>query len=435
MAPTRVTGSSVSQRYEKEIAHTAYVSRVFLIVLQCATNLLIPDHNAQAFVYVAERNNTTLIDKSISTLLGGFVRWDAHYFMHIAKYGYTYEHSLAFFPFYPFLGSIIAKTLAPFLYFMSTDSLLLVSFIAINTFIFKQTSLVLFRLTLLFFNEETAYVAVRIFCFNPASVFFSAPYTETVFSFLSFTGMHNSVMWYKGKENLIAVLLPFLLSATTRSNGVLNAGFIVFLNICLALKGNFKVKVYYVFKIVASIMTCLSGFVYFIVYSRKLFCTGLINIPISRDLQLQAQMEHYVLPYAWTNQSRPWCNSLELPYTYVQSHYWNVGFLKYFQLKQTPNFLLALPILYIVISSCIEHFYINFLKRRNLKVFAFEVFCLLFVNVQISTRMLCSASPVFYWICAFRACKSQVFRKVIWFYILGYFIVGTVMFCNFLPWT
>lgn len=77
-----------------------------------------------------------------------------------------------------------------------------------------------------------------------------------------------------------------------------------------------------------------------------------------------------------------------------------------------------------------------------------SIFCLLFVHIQVSTRMLASSSPYIYWICAqqfqkehhqnsFKAflqpkSHSTKFIKA-WF--LGYFVIGTVLFSNFLPWT
>ncbi len=59
-------------------------------------------------------------------------------------------------------------------------------------------------------------------------------------------------------------------------------------------------------------------------------------------------------PSEWCQTSRDF--SLPLPYAYVQSHYWGVGFLGYYEFKQLPNFMLAAPVLYIVVGSCLKFF-------------------------------------------------------------------------------
>ncbi|KAL3280983.1 hypothetical protein HHI36_004208 [Cryptolaemus montrouzieri] len=98
------------------------------------------------------------------------------------------------------------------------------------------------------------------------------------------------------------------------------------------------------------IIFCIFPFDLFQIYCYKLFCTDFMsNIPyhvetfgIENNLVMFGKFSKY-------NQS--WCNDkLPLAYSYVQNKYWNVGFLKYYQLKQIPNFLLAAPILGIFFS-------------------------------------------------------------------------------------
>lgn len=61
-----------------------------------------------------------------------------------------------------------------------------------------------------------------------------------------------------------------------------------------------------------------------------------------------------------------------------------------------------------------------------------SLFCILFVHIQVSTRMLCSATPLFYWYCV-QELKDE--KSLVKYYFASYFLVGTVLFCNFLPWT
>ncbi|XP_022173727.1 GPI mannosyltransferase 2 [Myzus persicae] len=63
----------------------------------------------------------------------------------------------------------------------------LVAGVFFNNIIFVFTALALFNLTLhIHKNAEMAYNSTVLFCFNPASVFFSAPYSESLFAFTTF---------------------------------------------------------------------------------------------------------------------------------------------------------------------------------------------------------------------------------------------------------
>lgn len=58
------------------------------------------------------------------------------------------------------------------------------------------------------------------------------------------------------------------------------------------------------------------------------------------------------LEFCTAGNTRPWCTRL-LPsiYTWVQKHYWNVGFLKYWTLSNSPLFLLATPMLILLLAT------------------------------------------------------------------------------------
>lgn len=439
---------------KQKIVKTVYNTRFLLILWQYVSNLLIPDHQADAFRFIPTANKS-VGDQTVDHLLGGFLRWDAQHFMHIAKYGYTYEHTIAFFPLYPLVGGLFSRALSYILTFLSLESIILVVLISLNIVFFKYATLMLYKLTKELFNEDVAYKSAVLFCYNPASVFFIAPYTEALFSLLSFSVMYLCVKIYQKNVSGGFVLLSVCvaLSLATRSNGLLNVGFFWYLVICLWLTGRSK-TFHSIVTLVQWTLVQVTPFILYTAYCRNLFCSGFIEV--SQEVKNQALAEGYVLP----GQSQELCVNSVLPYSYVQAHYWNVGFLKYFTLKQLPNFFLALPIVLIISVTSLQHFLkvgifqlfsmerkqtLKDLNQPQLNVFyahglVLSLFCFFCINVQVSTRMLCSSSPLLYWICASKCSASfPSFRNrqigFISAYFMGYFFIGTLMFCNFLPWT
>lgn len=439
---------------KQKIVKTVYNTRFLLILWQYVSNLLIPDHQADAFRFIPTANKS-VGDQTVDHLLGGFLRWDAQHFMHLAKYGYTYEHTIAFFPLYPLVGGLFSRALSYILTFLSLESIILVVLISLNIVFFKYATLMLYKLTKELFNEDVAYKSAVLFCYNPASVFFIAPYTEALFSLLSFSVMYLCVKIYQKNVSGGFVLLSVCvaLSLATRSNGLLNVGFFWYLVICLWLTGRSK-TFHSIVTLVQWTLVQVTPFILYTAYCRNLFCSGFIEV--SQEVKNQALAEGYVLP----GQSQELCVNSVLPYSYVQAHYWNVGFLKYFTLKQLPNFFLALPIVLIISATSLQHFLkvgifqlfsmerkqtLKDLNQPQLNVFyahglVLSLFCFFCINVQVSTRMLCSSSPLLYWICASKCSASfPSFRNrqigFISAYFMGYFFIGTLMFCNFLPWT
>ena len=155
-----------------------------------------------------------------------------------------------------------------------------------------------------------------------------------------------------------------------------------------------------------------------------------------------------------SEQPSPYCSDI-MPnvYGYVQDKYWNVGIFKYWELKQIPNFALALPIIYIsaraifsyvradikrfvtcgaVCSRVQNDFLGSPLVMPFIAYWAVNFVILVFIaNVQIITRMLCSL-PVLYWFISDSILTSH--RWII-LYSLVYLSVGTLLFSNFYPWT
>ncbi|XP_058200462.1 uncharacterized protein LOC131315320 isoform X4 [Rhododendron vialii] len=344
-------------------------------------------------------------------------------------------------------------------------------------------------------DREGALRASILFCFNPASIFYSSIYTESLYSLLSIGGVYQLV---SGANNVGTLLLA--LSGAARSNGVINVGYTCYQTMHTAYDAVFHRRSFVLtVKVLSSgALHCLCIFIPFIVFQAH----GYYNICRGHA----------------PDQISPWCKAkLPLLYNYIQSRYWGVGFLRYFQLKQLPNFLLASPILSLALGSIIHYVKLQpeiflslgfrgssedknsasmfspmgadrrakgsyslkertstiqqdqILRRRkqtikgdghstlpvendssdssrNLSVavlpfilhLGFMAATAFFVmHVQVATRFL-SASPPLYWFAA-HLMASPINRKrwgyLIWAYSAAYILLGSLLFSNFYPFT
>lgn len=487
----------------KKILWFAITTRIAILILQVIFNVLIPDHHADAFrrpLNFAEK--ISLSDRIINFLFNGLTRWDGEYFLHIARYGYTYENTLAFYPLYPAMIRIIAVILTKIFPLFNIQSTMILAAISINFMCFVKSAIIFYDLTeCVFQNTITAYKAAILYCINPASIFFSALYSESMFAYLTFYTMLGSI------KGMFTIYFPLALSTLVRSNGIVNIGFPTYFelkNLCSSQRIEKRkynvlsilwhilklIKLKNYFTILSAMIISLSPFLLLQIYNYMKFCTSTFDKSLMPVHILQYAIENNLILPGRMNSI--WCNaSLPLAYSYVQRTYWNVGFLSYYQFKQIPNFILALPILYIMLQ-CIKEFICEYrnelyllgffdskvksgstneVKKYPLNMFVFVIhglfltmFCLLFIHIQVSTRLLASATPLPYWYCALTmshkcidhinlqfendenmCSKWKVFflfqkqytlqDKFILFYFIGYTIVGCFMFSNFLPWT
>lgn len=543
----------------QKIVWFAVLSRLFILFLSAAFNFIIPDHDADAFKSPQDPSDKewSSFDDFVKYLFGGLVRWDGQYFIHIALYGYTYENCLAFFPLYPMCIRVLAGCLHyPLEGFISHYSVFVLSSVIVNFIIFILSASVLHRLSLqVLRNEQLAYKAAILYCVNPASIFFVAPYSETLFACLTFYGM---LKCGSGSTKTLSMGcgLPFGLAAVQRSNGILNLGFIFHEKLKLFFKfvmpdtmakarcvDSFLLTpllliepFIYLISIIGEILLSVTPFVMFQGYGYYKFCIVsnhnlpdfIVSYAEANDLRLPGTASVKTI----LDHKEHWCNSnVPLAYSYIQDHYWNVGFLRYYQWKQIPNFLLAVPVVWIILTHAYrfakQHPRVCYtlglwedlsftdtkvtekmraqMKQNKIKfppgmfvyvvhVVFLTVFCILCIHVQVTTRMIASASPILYWFTAYHFFKVpasvdeeekyicgrntvhfasrlrnistnkrgntleervdsvenlhsrwKVFiltdpapnqeAKFIQYYYLAYFIIGTALFSNFFPWT
>lgn len=447
----------------KQTTHLAFWSRLVVIVLQFFANLLIPDHDADAFKspkHPGEGN--TFFQHVVEYAFGGLRRWDAEYFMHIAEHGYTYENTLVFYPLFPLTvryATLIIQSILPFQCAFRELSLLVA--IALNVVFFILAANALFELTIhLMPNKRLGRIVVVLFCINPASIFFTAPYSESLFCWLSFSVMLNCA-----KYRFLRAAIPLVFGIWCRSNGSINLGFVFYYMLLKAINSQRKITNLLLCIPKATFYTTIAIIAFGLVqiYYNLLYCSNhthhvndyVRNYGKVHDLNVLGQTRKTV-----------WCSfRIPISYSYLQAQYWNVGFLNYYEPKQIPNFLLAAPILIFILYDSIRF------AMRSVKLLPFGVnwpfwhenswrfvyifhsfvlciFCIFFVHIQVSTRMLASSSPCLYWISAQYFYKENSQNHVVmlskpkshmtkfirtWF--IAYIIIGTTLFSNFLPWT
>ncbi|GJP62318.1 hypothetical protein CLOP_g19398, partial [Closterium sp. NIES-67] len=239
---------------------------------------------------------------------------------------------------------------------------------------FVAAAYCLFRLTAcVLADTPLALLSSLLFCLTPASTFYSAIYSESLFALLSF-----AAMWRIISGRWVSASLLIALSAAARSNGVLHSGFFLFS--LLQAVGPFLLRVLpqkllhllvHPFqkpterqRDVGSLLESKrqlfrTSQVLPILFSTAICC--LLSFSLFLSFQAFA-VSQFCIPNSPTAATMPtnravppWClDWVPYVYGYVQRKYWDVGFLRYFQLKQLPNFLLAAPTLLLSLTALLS---------------------------------------------------------------------------------
>ncbi|XP_023558846.1 GPI mannosyltransferase 2 isoform X3 [Octodon degus] len=329
----------------KEVLRFAISCRVLTLMLQAFFNAVIPDHHAEAFS-PPRLAPSGCVDQLVEALLGGLSRWDAEHFLFIAEHGYLYEHNFAFFPGFPLTLLVGTELLRPLRGLLSQRSCLLISVASLNSLFSVLAALALHDLGCLVLHcPHQALYAALLFCLSPANVFLAAGYSEPLFAFLTFSAMgqlERGRSWMSG--------LLFALATGVRANGLVSVGFLLhsqcrgFFSFVMLNPQRQFLKL--VSSMCLSVLTLSLPFALFQYYAYTQFCLPGPARSIPEPLVQLAVEKGYRIT---EGNEPPWCSwDLPLIYSYIQDVYWNVGFLRYYELKQTPNFLLAAPVAILV---------------------------------------------------------------------------------------
>lgn len=467
------------------VIRVSLLSRSVIFTLQLLSNWLLDDHNAGAYRnrYLKGLEQTfdelPWIYRTTYATLEGLSKWDAQYFLEISHDGYTREQHIAFMPLFPTLISTFRRII--FNDRVNSSSLSLVDVthpfefdmrryvqsitigvILNNIVLFPIASISLFSLTKVLRRGDVSYAkeVVWWFCFNPASIFFSACYSESLFAAITFFSLYlieSKSLKYREKEDsndyqplqclnrlsyiclTSTILLAF--STATRSNGLIAIGFICYQFILKYIPLVFQERLgwtikYYiltVFELLQDLLFVLmsgliiaSGYVLFQIYSYLEFCN-------TDRIQLRGKLANIPV----------WCDSpFPHPYQHVQAKYWDVGPFRYYKTKQLPNFLLALPMATLVLCGCLtkSRELAKLFNRKELLPYYIEAVALVIfsgitINVQVITRLVASTCPALYWICTDISRTSHLKRKYLKLYFFTYLTLGSILHSNFYPWT
>ncbi|EPQ61292.1 mannosyltransferase [Gloeophyllum trabeum ATCC 11539] len=279
---------------------------------------------ASSFLPLFDSGVHAVLPPSTSRLTSGLLRWDAFHFAHIAEEGYVYEYEWAFFPGAPlamrYAGGVIGLFTGGEGWANALLGGALLALLCDSTGVFYDLS------TEVFGSNKIAYLATLLSLMpsSPATLRY-APYTEPFFSYLSYKGMLASI-----RSRYIQATAFFMLASTFRSNGVFLAGYLIWPLLAVPILRRDKPRG-------ASVLyaTCLAAFIFTPFISHQYFAYRLFC----------------------PSESPPsWCSTFPPSiYTYVQSTYWDVGFLRYWQVAQIPNFLMAAPVYALLLFFCWYH--------------------------------------------------------------------------------
>ncbi|RDA87818.1 hypothetical protein CP532_2992 [Ophiocordyceps camponoti-leonardi (nom. inval.)] len=303
----------------------------FLLAIAIIASL-VPDYDTSTSLFFDRAYGA---EARVPVLATALTRWDALYFVQSSRRGYVFEQEWAFGAALPRLARAVADALPCCRDVSALEPVVAIGLTHLSHWIAVMS---LHRLTMVVSGDaELALVSSALHIVSPAGLFLSAPYAESPFAALSFVGFLLLSIGIKMKpwrsSATVCAGLVLGLATAFRSNGLAN-GLL------------FAVEALDCFAHLAR-QPSLGSFLALVAP-----VVGGVCVALGSAIPQAIAWKRFCRDLAPGLEPRPWCSRI-LPsiYTYVQGHYWNVGFLRYWTLNQLPLFLLATPMLTILITS------------------------------------------------------------------------------------
>ncbi|KAH8730862.1 GPI mannosyltransferase 2 [Phaeosphaeriaceae sp. PMI808] len=280
-------------------------------------------------------------------LVLNLMRWDALYFVKAAERGKIYEQEWAFSWAYSWLLGTVGR-LSPTNSSEIDSRQYIVAGAIISNVCHLLSVLVLYHLLILTSGSQRhqiSFVGSVLHIMTPASLFYSAPYAEAMFSLLHLSGM---LLYVQSKvraqtqrpsvqEDACRLGSGILFASATlmRSNGLLS-GLILLYDL-----GR------YLPRVISMRLTMHD--------MRRILVTSVAGSFIALGFFGPQYLAYTKFCFQDANSGGAlWCkNSIPSIYSWVQSHYWNIGLFRYWTLSNLPLFLMAAPMLWLLLASSV----------------------------------------------------------------------------------
>ena len=453
---------------ERKLLLLALCSRLLAILFIIAADYYFDDLDSSERLqnFSCEGDALSASPMPSNTIIDGLATWDSVYFIRIAKCGYENDMIHAFFPLLPSLMRAMDRLLPLAHLLQPVESRYALYGFLISFISFGIAAVSLYRLTKAITNQESvATMATLVFCVNPATVFYTVAYTESLFSATTFLGL----LLLKEDRFWTSVLCLTAASAT-RSNGFLAIGYVLYPQLMHLLSSKSNQR------------KCIpkQGGIGLV---QSLMGSACIAAPYV-SMQIYAYRE-FCLSGSYADSEVPWCFQRQTLYSFVQEKYWDVGFLRFYsKFERLANVLQSLPILLLSFSSCWQYFRADWRraltlggssscsttahtqqqKRRREKKrmvkepvdsmllllllrndqllpymyhLAFMTCTLLLVmHINVGTRFLSTCPPIYWFASTLLLRNPRSWASYgLWVWCFSYSLIGCLLWPNFYPWT